>query len=126
MPTASLRSGVGQYLNKSGGVSNAVLSRSAGDRSGGQGRQSAVLNQYPLPNDSGTLAAERDVSLNKSFALPWENHKVSLRADAFNVLNFVNWDTSGLSVSLSSPSTSGEFSKAGDARVLQLALRYSF
>ena len=51
---------------------------------------------------------------------------MSLRADAFNVFNFVNWDVTGLSASLSSPSAFGESSKAGDARVLQLALRYSF
>lgn len=72
-----------------------------------------------------------DVTVTKDFHLPWERHTIQLRADAFNVFNNVNFSinnssTGGYSLSLSSPSTFGEFSKAGDARVLQLALRYSF
>jgi hypothetical protein len=76
----------------------------------------------------GPWQRNADVTLAKSFDLPWEHHKLTLRADAFNVFNFVNFDvtSTSLSLALSSPSTFGEFSKAGDARVLQLSLRYSF
>jgi hypothetical protein len=66
-----------------------------------------------------------DVTVRKSFKMPWEGHSLEVRADAYNVFNNVNFN-SGLSLSLASPSTFGEFSKAGDARVLQLAMRYSF
>ncbi|MBV8817847.1 MAG: hypothetical protein JO022_05780, partial [Acidobacteriaceae bacterium] len=73
-----------------------------------------------------------DLTLTKVFRMPWENHTLTFRADAFNVFNFVNFindnsnSINGLSLALSSPSTFGEFAKAADARVLQLALRYSF
>jgi hypothetical protein len=79
-----------------------------------------------LPWQKGT-----DLTVTKNFKLPWERHTLQLRVDAFNVFNNVNFTTNnsgsgGYSLSLASPSTFGEFSKAGDARVLQLALRYSF
>jgi hypothetical protein len=72
-----------------------------------------------------------DLTITKDFHLPWERQALQLRADAFNAFNNVNFSinnstTGGYSLSLASPSTFGEFSKAGDARVLQLALRYSF
>jgi hypothetical protein len=66
-----------------------------------------------------------DLTVRKQFKMPWEGHMLEVRADAYNVFNNVNF-SSGLSLSLASPSTFGEFSKAGDARVLQLAMRYSF
>jgi hypothetical protein len=65
-----------------------------------------------------------DLTVTKDFRLPWEHHAVQFRADAFNVFNYVNF--TGIGLSLSSPGTFGEFSSAQDARVLQLALRYSF
>ena len=65
-----------------------------------------------------------DASVMKTFALPWERHTLQFRAEAFNVLNFVNFTS--VSLSLSSPGTFGEFSAAQDARVMQMALRYSF
>jgi hypothetical protein len=69
-----------------------------------------------------------DVTVRKMFKLPFEAHTLELRADAFNVFNNVNFinTSSGQSLSLSSPNTFGEFSKTADARVLQMALRYSF
>ena len=67
-----------------------------------------------------------DLTVTKDFTLPWEHHTLQFRADAFNAFNAVNFDPSSISLSLSSPSSFGEFSKALDARVLQLALRYSF
>jgi hypothetical protein len=65
-----------------------------------------------------------DAAVTKNFPLPWEHHSLQFRAEGFNVLNFTNF--SGASLSLSTPGTFGEFSSAADARVLQLALRYSF
>jgi hypothetical protein len=65
-----------------------------------------------------------DAAVSKNFPLPWEHQSLQLRGEAFNVLNFVNF--SGASLSISTPGTFGEFSSASDARVLQLALRYSF
>ena len=65
-----------------------------------------------------------DLSITKDFKLPFEHHALQFRADAFNALNQVNF--TGISLSTSSPSSFGEFSSAQEARVLQLALRYSF
>ncbi len=65
-----------------------------------------------------------DMAANKIFPLPWEGHALQFRAGAFNAFNFVNF--TNVSLTLSSPSTFGNFTAAADARVLQLALRYSF
>jgi hypothetical protein len=65
-----------------------------------------------------------DASVLKVFPTPWEGHTIQLRGEAFNLFNNVNFTDPSLV--LSSPSTFGEFAAAGDARVLQLALRYSF
>ncbi len=70
-----------------------------------------------------------DVAVSKSFRLPWEGHRVDLRGEAFNLFNNVNFLTGGtnpISLSLATPTTFGQFASAADARVLQLALRYSF
>jgi hypothetical protein len=53
-----------------------------------------------------------------------EGHTLQVRAEAFNALNIVNFG--GLSTTVSSPTTFGQFSSASDARVIQLALRYEF
>jgi hypothetical protein len=80
---------------------------------------------------SGTRALVRmpwqknvDLAATKNFPLPWEHHFLQLRAEAFNAFNFVNF--TNISLALSSPSTFGNFTAAADARVLQLALRYTF
>ncbi len=75
-----------------------------------------------------------DLSLSKSFKLPWEQHRLQVRAEAFNVLNAVNFGspvtggtTAGLS--LANPSTFGEITSYASGfgpRVMQLALRYEF
>jgi hypothetical protein len=65
-----------------------------------------------------------DLAATKNFPLPWEHHFLQLRAEAFNAFNFVNF--TNISLALSSPSTFGNFTAAADARVLQLALRYTF
>ena len=80
---------------------------------------------------SGTRALVRmpwqrnvDLSVTKDFPMPWEHHFLQLRAEAFNAFNFVNF--TNISLALTSPSTFGDFTAAADARVLQMALRYTF
>uniref|UniRef100_Q02AQ7 TonB-dependent transporter Oar-like beta-barrel domain-containing protein n=1 Tax=Solibacter usitatus (strain Ellin6076) TaxID=234267 RepID=Q02AQ7_SOLUE len=65
-----------------------------------------------------------DMSVSKSFRLPWEGHRVSIRGEAFNAFNHVNFTTPN--VSLATPSTFGELTKTADPRVMQFALRYEF
>jgi len=65
-----------------------------------------------------------DVSVSKSFRLPKEGHTISIRGEAFNALNHVNFTTPN--VSLATPSTFGELTNTTAARVMQLALRYEF
>ncbi|QOY85578.1 TonB-dependent receptor [Paludibaculum fermentans] len=68
-----------------------------------------------------------DLSLGKTFYLPFEGHSVQFRAEAFNAFNNVNFADSSLSLTLSSPGTFGQFtSTATQARVMQFALRYEF
>ena len=83
------------------------------------------------PGVTGTRAIIRlpgytnfDMSLSKSFKMPWEGHALQFRAEAFNAFNNVNFYAPGTSVS--SPGTFGEFQKAQPMRVMQLSLRYQF
>ncbi len=83
------------------------------------------------PGQTGTRAIIRgpgttnfDMTLGKTFPLPWEGHRVQFRAEAFNALNNVNFYSPSLN--LSSPAKFGEFSAAQAARVVQLSLRYEF
>ncbi len=91
----------------------------------------AFMGQYP--GTAGTRSIIRgpgmtnfDLSLSKFFTLPFEGHRLQLRAEAFNAFNNVNFTTSGLSLSLQNPSTFGQFSEVMPARVMQFALRYTF
>jgi hypothetical protein len=68
--------------------------------------------------------ASLDLSLFKSFPMPYsEGHKIEFRAECFNSLNRVN---------LGNPNTNfispvfGRITNAGDPRILQLVMRYSF
>ena len=72
----------------------------------------------------GSASANLDLSLFKSVPMPFaESHKAEFRAEFFNVLNRVN---------LGNPNTSfnsalfGRITGAGDPRIIQLGLRYSF
>jgi hypothetical protein len=56
--------------------------------------------------------------------MPFEGHRVSVRGEAFNAFNHVNFTTPNLS--LATPSTFGELTKTSDPRVMQFALRYEF
>ena len=65
-----------------------------------------------------------DISLMKSFALPWEGHRISLRGEAFNAFNHVNLYNPILDIN--NTGQFGEFQAAMPARVMQLSMRYSF
>jgi hypothetical protein len=87
------------------------------------------MGQYP--GSVGTRGILRgpnffnvDLSLSKYIAMPWEGHRIQIRAEAFNAFNKVNFNQFGTSIA--SPTTFGQFSSAFDARVMQVALRYEF
>ncbi|MBM3748524.1 MAG: hypothetical protein FJW34_22340 [Acidobacteria bacterium] len=65
-----------------------------------------------------------DMSMVKRFKLT-ERHSVNFRAEAYNLLNNVNFG--GLGTSLVTPATFGKLSgTVGNPRIMQLALRYDF
>jgi hypothetical protein len=89
----------------------------------------SFIEQYP--GSTGTRGIVRlagstnfDIAVAKSFAMPWEGHRIQLRGEAFNAFNHVNFYNPNLS--LASSSTFGEFQNAQPARVMQFALRYEF
>lgn len=80
-----------------------------------------------------------DLAVVKNFQMPWEGHALQLRVEAFNAFNFVNFTYGATNtasngqysvginnLSLTSPSTFGEFTSTMDPRVMQMSLRYSF
>ena len=97
----------------------------------------------PFPGETGDRNQLRwpsfwtlDMGLQKSFTMPWyENHKVSIRWDVFNVTNtpiFVGNSNTAMGYrpnrpGLTAPVGFGQFTATrGDARVMQFALRYDF
>jgi len=107
---------------------------------GGRSRGDQILRWFntaafrePTPGTFGTLGrntgrgpglATVDFSAFKNFVMPWsEAHKVEFRAEFFNLFNRAN---------LSNPNTSrinalfGRITSAGEPRIVQLGLRYSF
>jgi hypothetical protein len=84
-----------------------------------------------LPGHSGTRAAVRlapyfntDITLQKTFKLPTEGHRIRFRAEAFNALNTVNFTNPSLA--LTAPLTFGEYQQTTQPREMQFALRYEF
>jgi hypothetical protein len=68
--------------------------------------------------------ADLDLSLFKLFTMPWsEHHRIEFRAECFNSLNRVNLNSPNTA---SNSSLFGRITSAGDPRILQLGLRYSF
>ena len=65
-----------------------------------------------------------DAAISKSFRMPFEGHRISVRAEAFNAFNHVNFTSPNLS--LANPNTFGELTNTSAARVMQFALRYEF
>jgi hypothetical protein len=67
---------------------------------------------------------DTDLSLIKQFRFT-ETHRATFRAEAYNLLNNANFNTPGLS--LTTPASLGKISgTVGNARIIQLALRYDF
>jgi len=68
-----------------------------------------------------------DLAVSKFFRLPWEGHRLQLRAEGYNLLNHENFGTPSLN--MASPTTFGEITSTLSgtaARVMQFALRYEF
>jgi hypothetical protein len=65
-----------------------------------------------------------DIALMKTFALPWEGHRISVRGEAFNAFNHVNLYNPILDIN--NTGQFGEFQAAMPARVIQLSMRYAF
>jgi hypothetical protein len=66
-----------------------------------------------------------DLSLVKRFYMPWEGHYVTFRAEGYNLFNNVNFGLPGSSIL--TPQTFGRISSTvGNARIMQMALRYDF
>jgi hypothetical protein len=96
-----------------------------------QDPNAAAKNWLPmLPGEVGTRGAIRlddyfntDLSLTKVISLP-NRHRIQFRAEAFNLLNNVNFTR--LTLDASQPATFGQFTETTPARVMQFALRYEF
>jgi hypothetical protein len=89
----------------------------------------SYMGQYP--GRTGTRAIARlaglvnfDLSASKRFNLPFEGHSISLRGEAFNAFNNVNFFDAVLRTDRTA--TFGEYQRAMPARVMQFALRYTF
>lgn len=65
-----------------------------------------------------------DVALTKSFAMPWEGHKVTIRGEAYNAFNHANFYNPILDIN--NTGQFGEFQNVMPPRVLQISMRYSF
>ena len=89
----------------------------------------SYMGQYP--GRTGTRAIARlaglvnfDLAASKRFMLPFEGHSISLRGEAFNAFNNVNFFDAVLRTDRTA--TFGEYQRAMPARVMQFALRYTF
>ena len=75
---------------------------------------------------TGPGFADLDLSLNKSFIIPFhamEGHTIQFRAESFNLFNRVNFANPGATISSKS---AGTLTSANDPRILQFALKYLF
>jgi hypothetical protein len=90
----------------------------------------AFIGQYPGRVGTRNLLRgaplfNTDMSLGKYFPLPWEGHRIQVRAEAFNAFNNVNWGEP--TRTLANPGNFGQITATSvAARVLQFALRYEF
>jgi Carboxypeptidase regulatory-like domain len=93
----------------------------------------------PLPGGVGSRNILRgdgfaswDMSLGKSWKMPWENNRLQFRWEVFNVPNLTRFNVQGVGASLltsltQSPSSFGAYtSLLTQPRVMQFALRYEF
>ena len=87
-----------------------------------------------LPGDRGgrnNIRADNyvnlDLSIGKSFPMPWEGHSFKFRWEIFNVTNSVYFDAVSLRASLASQGSFGNYNSVmGGARSMQVNLRYEF
>jgi hypothetical protein len=75
---------------------------------------------------------EVDASLSKAFHIT-ENHKISLRGEAYNLFNHPNFGLASGNLNINTPATFGKFSSTlgtqvggSSARLLQVSARYDF
>ena len=93
----------------------------------------------PLPGGVGSRNVLRgdgfaswDMSLEKRWNMPWENHSLRFRWEVFNVPNLTRFNAQGVGASLltsltQSPGSFGAYnSLLTQPRVMQFALRYEF
>lgn len=88
----------------------------------------------PLPGETGIRNNLRgdglftaDLGLGRSFPLPWgESHRISLRAEAFNLTNSVRFDTRSLNTTSGGAGLGTYSAQLVQPRVVQFLLRYSF
>lgn len=124
--TAALKVDTHTEINSSSGQPTIQLFQNAsaamGAFSGPLGLQAGSRNNLRGPHYSNF-----DMGLIKHFPIR-EQAQMEFRADAFNVFNHTNFGLPGASgtADITSPSTFGVISSAGDPRVLQLALRLDF
>src|SRR5579871_6807768 len=72
----------------------------------------------------GPQAIYMNVALSRTFTIHEKQH-IEVRAEAFNLPNFVNYLNNGINVTLTS-SLFGKLTPADDPRILQFALKYVF
>lgn len=64
-----------------------------------------------------------DLMLSRQFKMPWENHALQFRAEAFNATNTANFGSPATGIGTP---TAGRITTAADPRRIQFALKYSF
>ena len=74
--------------------------------------------------ERGPGLAVVDLSVFKNFPMPYaESHKLELRLEVFNLFNHANLGNPNTTLT---SSVFGRITSAGDPRILQIGLRYSF
>lgn len=64
-----------------------------------------------------------DLMVSRSFAMPWENHSLQFRAEAFNATNTANFGVPNTAIGTPA---AGRITTAADPRRVQFALKYIF
>ena len=81
--------------------------------------------QAPIADIIGPNFYQWDLSLRKTFNLPWrEGMRLQFQADAFNAFNRVNWNNPN--VSNAGSSTFGQITGSLPGRVLQFGGKINF
>lgn len=81
-----------------------------------------AVGNAPVGSVTGPGYFGTDLSLRKTFGLPWENINVLFQADAFNVFNRTNWQNPGTSVN----SGLGIITQSNPPRQLQFGTKITF